>query len=338
MKHDIVVVIPNWNGHELIGECLDSLQNQSQDHHVIVVDNGSIDGSPEMIEQKYPAVELIKLPKNRGFAGGVNVGIQRAIDSKAKYVALFNDDAAADKDWLKQLVTTLNENEKVGIATGKFLTADGKKIDSTGDLYTTWGLPYPRGRDEPVSDKYDQDTDVFAATGGASLYRIELLEEIGLFDEDFFAYYEDNDISFRAQLAGWKVRYNPKAIAYHHIGATSGKIKGFTTYQTMKNLPWLYWKNVPKGLRWKVFIRFKIAYMAIWFSAVTKGKGWSATMGFLNMLVLLPKKLMQRHTIQKNRKVTSEYIASILTNDLPPNAYKLKNVRTKLRKLFLRRG
>src|SRR6201999_312952 len=99
-------------------------------------------------------------------------------------------------------------------------------------------------------DKYDKQTAVFVASGGASLYRIKMLQEIGLFDEDFFAYYEDVDLSFRAQLAGWKVAYAPRAVAYHQIGATSGHIKGFTTYQTIKNLPLLFYKNVPRKFYW----------------------------------------------------------------------------------------
>ncbi len=335
MKQNVAVVIPNWNGKDFIRACLDSLFTQTLAPHIIVVDNGSVDGSPELIEEHYPDVELIRLPKNIGFAAGVNVGINSAIKQGLKFVALFNDDAEADKDWLKHLVGCLEDNENVGIATGKFVNLSGEKLDSTGDLYTTWGLPYPRGRNELVSDKYDQETLIFGASGGASLYRISMLKQIGLFDEDFFAYYEDVDLSFRAQLAGWRVKYVPGSIARHHIGATSGKIKGFTTYQTMKNLPWLYWKNVPKGLRWKILVRFKLAYFSIFFSSIAKGKGWPATKGMLKMLLLLPKKFVQRHKIQKNRTVSAEYIASILTWDLPPNATKLKKVRKFLRRLFL---
>ncbi len=335
MKYHIAIIVPNWNGHDFIRPCLDSLLAQTVNPHVIVVDNGSVDGSPEMIEHDYPDVELIRLPKNRGFAGGVNVGIQKALQSGATYIALFNDDAQADKDWAKHLSEVLDENENIGIVTGKFLDKTGKTIDSTGDLYTTWGLPYPRGRGEKNENNYADREYVFGASGGASMYRAGMLKEIGLFDEDFFAYYEDIDISFRAQLAGWRIMYEPRAIAHHLIGATSGKIKGFTTYQTMKNLPWLFWKNVPKGLRWKIFIRFKLAYFSIWFSSIAKGKGWPATKGMIVMLVLLPKKLFQRHKIQKNIKVTPEYIGSVLTWDLPPNATKLKKVRKNLRRLFL---
>jgi GT2 family glycosyltransferase len=333
MKHTCAVIIPNWNGKDVTPTCLESLRHQTMEHQVIVVDNGSVDGSPDIIEQDFPDAELIRLPKNTGFAGGVNIGIKRSMELGVEFVALLNDDAKVENDWLEKLVDTLRDNPKVGITTGKFLNWTGDTIDTTGDQYTTWGLPYPRGRGEKTSDDYDQLTDIFAATGGASAYRISMLKQIGLFDEDFFAYYEDIDISFRAQLTGWKVKYVPEAIAYHHIGATSGKIKGFTTYQTMKNLPLLFWKNVPHGLIIKIHSRLKFVYLSFWLSAVRRGQGWPATKGFLRMLTLFPKKLIERHHIQKSRTVSVEYIKSMLTWDLPPNAAKLRSLRRKWWKL-----
>jgi GT2 family glycosyltransferase len=239
----------------------------------------------------------------------------------------------ADKAWLKNLVDELEQNQEVGIATCKLTDSKKELLDSTGDLYTTWGLPFPRGRGEPVSDKYDALTDVFGASGGASLYRVSMFNEIGLFDEAFFAYYEDVDISFRAQLAGWKVKYVPAALAYHQIGATSGKIKGFTTYQTLKNLPIIVRKNVPLQLLPTVLPRFWLAYTAFFWRAVARGQIWPAFKGWFVAFILLPKNFIQRYPIQKNRKVPVDYIRSILTYDLPPNAYKLRNLRAKWWKL-----
>jgi GT2 family glycosyltransferase len=327
------VVVPNWNGKDSIQTCLDSLLIQTLKPHIIVVDNGSVDGSLELIKNNYPDIDLIANQNNLGFAGGVNKGIERAIELKLDYVALFNDDAVADKNWLSYLVKSLGNNDNTGIATCKFMTIDRKRFDSTGDLYTTWGLPYPRGRDEPISTKYDDLTDIFAASGGASIYRIKMLKQIGLFDKDFFAYYEDVDISFRAQLAGWKVKYVPESIAYHQIGASSSKIKGFTTYQTMKNLPWIIVKDVPARLLPMILPRFKLAYWGFIFSAFQRKQGWYALKGLAVSLVLMPKKLIQRHSIQRNRKVTPAYINSILSHDLPANADRLRSLRSKWWKL-----
>ncbi|HEX7368636.1 MAG TPA: glycosyltransferase family 2 protein [Candidatus Saccharimonadales bacterium] len=320
----VSVVIPNWNGKDDLPACLDSLLAQHLQPHIIVVENGSKDGSLELLQTHYPQAEVIVHKKNKGFAGGVNAGIRKAMADGYTYVALFNNDAVADKDWLKNLVSDLDINSDAGIATCKLMSIDRKHLDSTGDQYTTWGLPYPRGRGEPVSDRYDGRVQIFAASGGASLYRMDMLREIGLFDEDFFAYYEDVDISFRAQLAGWKIRYVPEAIAYHKIGATSGKIQGFTTYQAMKNLPWLLYKNAPLSVFWRVLPRFLIAYYAFVIRSAWRGQSWPAVRGYCKMLVLLPKKTMQRLSIQHKRKVTAKYIWDAMTHELPPNARKLR--------------
>lgn len=320
----VSVVVPNWNGASSLAECLGSLLAQSLKHRIIVVENGSVDGSLELLQQKYPQVELVIHKKNKGFAGGINSGIRKAIAGGDDYVALFNNDAVADKDWLKNLAGDLEINTDTGIATCKLMDITKQHLDSTGESFTAWGLPYPRGRGEAVSDKYDDRVQIFAASGGASLYRISMLKEIGLFDEDFFAYYEDVDISFRAQLAGWKVRYVPAALAYHQIGATSGKIKGFTTYQTMKNLPWLLYKNAPLPILLRILPKFLFAYFAIMMSASWRGQGWTALKGYYKMLFLLPKKTVQRWRIQHRRKVTVGYIWAMLTPGLPPNARKLQ--------------
>jgi GT2 family glycosyltransferase len=323
---NIAVVVPNWNGADHLAACLDSLLAQTLPVRVIVVDNGSVDGSLKLLE-KYQGLEVILNDQNEGFAGGVNAGFRRAIDDGLKYVATLNNDAVADEDWLKQLVAVLDKNPGVGIATSKILNGNGKKIDSTGDYLTNWGLPYPRGRGEADIDKYDGTTDVFAASGGASLYRIKLLQEIGLFDEDFFAYYEDVDLSFRAQLAGWNVRFVPAAIVRHQIGATSGKLKGFTTYHTMKNQPLLLYKNLPGRYWWTVGWRFTLAHTLFFLRAIGRGQGWPALKGDMKGTVLLFAKHFERKRIQGSRKVSDEYIWSLVVHDLPPNARNLHRLR-----------
>jgi len=324
----LYVVIPNWNGADRIRLCLDSLKDQTQPHQVVVVDNGSVDDSISIIQTDYPESVLIKQDKNYGFTGGVNPGIQKALNSDAEYVALLNNDAVADKDWWKELLDTLQKNPEVGVVTSKICDKDKAHLDSTGDIYTVWGLPFPRGRGEDYSDNYDKNDEIFAGSGGASMYRLQIFKDIGMFDQDFFAYYEDVDVGFRAQLAGWKAAYAPKALVYHEIGATSGPLKGFTTYQTMKNLPWLMWKNVPWALMPRVFPRFTLAYLSFALSAISRGQVWPVFKGVLVSTVLWPKKMMQRHGIQSHRKVTVSYINSIITHDLPPNAHKLRSLRT----------
>lgn len=323
----VAVVVPNWNGLKEIGKCLNALADRTQPHTTIVVENGSTDGSVEFLEKNYPDIILLKNPRNLGFAGGVNTGIRYALGGNFDYIALLNNDAVPDKDWLERLVAFLDSNPKAGIVTSKIIDEHGQHLDSSGDIYTTWGLPFPRGRGESDIDKYDSETWVFGASGGASLYRAKMLEQIGLFDEDFFAYYEDLDISFRAQLAGWKVGYEPRAITRHKIGATSSRIKGFAAYQTIKNLPMLFWKNVPAVLLPMCFPRFFVAYSAFCLSALARGQIGPAVKGLAMATALLPKKLAQRYVVQKHRKVSAEYISSIMIYDLPPNARKLRALR-----------
>src|ERR1700721_548667 len=171
---NVSVVIPNWNGKNCIGDCIDSLLNQSLKPHIIVVENGSTDGSLEYLKKTYPQIEILVNEHNLGFAGGVNKGIKRSIKKSDDYVALLNNDAIADEKLLEELIGCLKKHPKVGIATSKILDSTGKTMDSTGDFYTIWGLPYPRGRDEPVSEKYDNETSVFAGSGGASIYRTSM--------------------------------------------------------------------------------------------------------------------------------------------------------------------
>jgi GT2 family glycosyltransferase len=325
---NVSVVIPSWNAKDELKICLDSLLAQSYPARIIVVENGSHDGSAAFIRQNYPQVELIIHATNKGFAGGVNAGIRRSIELNDEYVALFNNDAVADDNWLENLVAATKSSSDIGIVTCKFMDIEGKTLDSTGDIFTSWGLSFPRGRGEAVSDIYDGgDREVFGASGGASLYRIEMLKQIGLFDEDFFAYYEDVDISFRAQLSGWKVLYEPTAIAFHQIGATSGKIKGFTTYQTLKNQPLVIFKNVPRRYMWGVGVRYLLAHILFSGKALLRGQIRAVISGNARAFYLLLKKIPERIRIQRKRTVSNDYIWSIISHDLPPNARALRKVR-----------
>lgn len=324
------IIVLNWNGIDDTLECLGSLLHQSyKGFHIVVVDNGSTDDSKELLAEYHhkhkDKVSVVYNQLNFGFAGGVNTGIEWAMNEGYEYVALFNNDATADSEWLRNLVAAIAPKH-IGIATGLLLHKDGKTIDSTGEIYSSWNLAFPRNRGDKV-DKAAAAGFVFGASGGASLYKTAMFRDIGLFDEDFFAYYEDVDISFRAQLAGWKVAYTPKAIAYHKQGATSKKIPGFSIYQTFKNLPLLFIKNVPRSLLAPVGVRFYVAYWLIFGNAIIHGNGIPALKGAWMSFVLGFKKLGERRHIQKQRRVDTDYIKSILWNDLPPEQTGLRKLR-----------
>lgn len=333
-----VVVIPNLNGGSALLEAIQSLMEQSLLPYIIVVDNASTDGSTEEVIQRYPGIEVIRNQRNRGYAGGVNPGLQRAIELGATYAGPFNDDAIADKRWLKQLVEFLDSHPKYGAVAPKVVSSDRERLDSTGEFYTSWGLSYPRGRREYDTHKYDHDTDVFAASGAACLYRVNALQQVGLLDEDFFAYYEDVDLSFRLQLAGWKISFLPSAVVYHHIGMTAARVSGFYAQQTLKNLPLLWFKNVPRGYFWQIGSKLFITQILFFGKAVTRGQGWSALKGSFKGLMLIIKKIPVRKRIQADKKISDRYFGAILVHDLPPNAAALRNLRAQWRKLTRRKA
>jgi GT2 family glycosyltransferase len=326
----IYVIIPNWNGLDFLAECLDSLALQTQDHQTVVVDNGSTDGSKELVRSKYPQVHLIELNRNTGFAGGVNRGIEYVLEQEADLIALFNNDAVANPDWLAELVKAGKAHPKAGIITSKIKHYEGSKLDSTGDFYSVWGLPFPRGRDEVDHGQYDDQREVFAGSGGASLYCAEMLRQIGLFDERFFAYFEDVDISFRAQLAGWQVRYQPSAVARHHIGGTSTKHHGFSRYHTVKNFCYLYTKNMPTRLYWTYLPKYWLMVGLMFGSDLRRGLIVENLRGNLTALVNLPGVLVDRHRIQKSRTVSAGDIDKLLYHQLPPTQRSFAKLRKRL--------
>lgn len=321
------VIIPNWNGEDFLKPCIDSLLLQTIPTKVIVVDNGSKDSSREILRSYGDKIVTIYREKNYGFTGGVNPGLEYAIEHNFTAAALLNNDAVAEPMWIEELTKKLTNN--IGITTSLILSEDGKKIDTTGDTLTIWGLPYPRGRGKNAeSIDRTQDEYVFGASGGASLYSIEMLKQIGLFDDDFFAYYEDVDISWRAQLAGWKVLFVPTAVVHHRISATSSRIKGFSSYHTFKNLRLLIVKNTSPSLRKYIYPRFYLAYSFFQLKALFSPNAIPMLKGSFAGIRLTPKKLRERREILKSQTVTDQYIFSILTHDLPENSRKLRQLRS----------
>ena len=331
----LAIIVLNWNGADDALNCVESLQQQTLRPEIIIVDNNSSDDSVERFEdhvksQKKDAPILIKNSQNLGFAGGINTGLVYAKEHNFEYIGVLNPDAIADKHWLKSLYTELTSHPSAGIATGLLLRRDGNTIDTSGDFYTTWGLPGPRNRDEPTVNAPNQPGEIFGATGGGALYRTAMLNDIGLFDEDFFMYYEDVDLSFRAQLAGWKVRYTPKAIAYHKVGASSQKVPGLAVFNTFKNLPLVLIKNVPGRLFWTIGARFFLTYWLIFASAIRHGNGWPALRGIFASLIRQPHAWVHRVKIQRNRKASIKYIRSLIHDGPLPNQTGL----LKFRKFF----
>lgn len=333
---NLSIIVLNWNGADDTINCVHSLQAQTLTPDIIIVDNNSSDNSVRRFEKLiYSAsgenIKLIKNNQNLGFAGGINTGLKYSIDKNYKYVGVLNPDAAADPKWCASLISQLEAHPSAGIVTGLLLREDGKTIDSSGDLYTTWGLPGPRNRDEPTSLAPKKAGYIFGATGGGAIYRASMFKHIAMFDQAFFMYYEDVDLSFRAQLAGFKVRYTPNAIAFHKQGASSKKVPGLAVYNTFKNLPMIFIKDVPGWLFFTIGFKFFITYWLIFASAIRYGNGWPALKGFFASILLWPHSFIRRFYIQKNRKVSTHYIKSIIHKGPLPNQTGL----LKFRRIFI---
>lgn len=239
------VVIPNYNGMKYIRNCLDSLADlkSESEFHTIVVDNGSKDGSLEVIIEEYPEIELIALPENTGFCHAVNVGIKASITD---YVLLLNNDTVVKPGFIKYLEETMEETELVFSVNPMMLTMqDENLIDNAGIRYCVLGWAFDRGKGKPASG-FEEKREVFASCGGASLYRREVFEKIGLFDENHFAYLEDVDMGYRAKIFGYRNVYEPRAKVIHAGSATTGsKYNEFKTKLSSANNAYLVWKNMP---------------------------------------------------------------------------------------------
>ena len=221
MDPRVAVLVPNYNGIDLLPKLVASLQAQTYaDWHLIIADDASTDASVALVTERWPDVTVLAQPINRGFAANVNSGL-RAVT--AEYVAILNSDVELEPDWLHWLVWTLDGHAGAASATGKTLLAgDHTVLDGAGNQMRWSGAATRRGHGSVDRGQYDSPCEVISACAGFALYRRTAFDAVGLFDEDLVAYYEDVDWGLRAQLAGLRCRYEPRALAYHVGSATHG--------------------------------------------------------------------------------------------------------------------
>lgn len=239
----VTVVIPNYNGMKYIGDCLDSLLAGTWVPEIVVVDNGSGDGSAEYIAEHYPDVILLRLKANTGFCHAVNAGIHI---TRRPYVILLNNDTRVDARLVEELYTCIVQNKRAFSAQARMLSMkDPNVLDDAGDYYCALGWAFARGKAQPA-DRYMRQQEIFAACAGAAIYRMSVFDEIGLFDERHYCYLEDIDIGYRARIYGYKNLYAPKAVVYHAGSASSGAVHNpFKERMTSGNNAYLLYKNMP---------------------------------------------------------------------------------------------
>lgn len=311
----VSVIIPNWNGAHLLPVCLDSLGRQTcTDYEVIVVDNASTDGSRELVSRDYPAVRVVTLDSNRGFAGGVNAGIRVA---RGKIIALLNNDTEVERTWLEELSRSLQGNSRAGMAASKLRLFDEReKLHSAGDFYGVDGVPGNRGAWEVDHGQYDDPGSVppiFGACAGAAAYRRELFERIGVFDEDLGSYCEDVDLNWRARLAGYECVYAPRAVVYHRLSATGGGSRA--SYFVGRNFILVLVKDYPTRLVRKYWPRIVSAQARIAWDALTNWRGQAARArlrGQLAGIASLPRFLSKRAKTQSLKRISDEELERVL--------------------------
>lgn len=313
VKGLVSVVIPNWNGKKFLKGCLDSLLECSYGQiEIVMVDNGSKDGSVEFLEENYPQVKLIKFEQNTGFSVAVNAGIN---NSTGEFVALLNNDTTVDPLWITNMVGAMREHPEIGSTGCKMLAYDDHKLlDGAGDGYRRGGLPGRIGHREIDLGQFDQERYILGPCGGAALYRRSMLDDIGLFDSDYFAYLEDVDIGLRAQSAGYKCLYVPSAIMYHlGCGTTGSGYHPLVVRLSSQN----NWNTIVKNIPLPLLLKFmpQIIYWQAFYFAVVIVRGGQVVPwleGTARALLLLPKMLKKRAEINKRRAVPLSYLEEVI--------------------------
>ncbi len=311
---DVSVIIPNWNGEAHLHECLESVRNQGRSpSETILVDNGSTDGSLQLVGRDYPWVITLALPEKVGFTVAVNRGIRA---SKGRFVALLNNDTQLDPDWLDILVEALQTHPDAGFVGCKMLNFFKRNvIDDAGISLSRGGLPITRGTGEPDDGRYSVREYVFGVSAGAAIYRRELFERVGLFDEDFDSCYEDDDLAFRAQIAGYKCLYVPEALCYHKRSALGRVPLPHPVRMQERNLTALCFKDMP----WPVMLikSFRIAGSRLrrLFAAARGGVIRPALEGCWDGVRILPAMVVKHRQVQKHRTVRLSYILSLMKGE-----------------------
>ncbi len=301
----------------------------NQPFEVVVVDNGSDDGSPEMVVSEWQDnplfhVKLIRNSENRGFCGANNQGFAA---SDTEFVALLNNDAEADPGWLRALASAFDDRPDVGMAASKILVhEDPRRIDKVGHLIYPDGQNRGRGTGELDEGQYDRVEEVLWPDGCAAMYRRAMLDEIGGFDEDFFAYGDDAELGLRARIAGWKCLYIPRAVVRHHRGTTLGLRSSRRLELIERNRVLLAAKLFPWSLLWLNGVYYAMRLGAgAWAALMGHGEvgkfpGWRGKMqaalailkGDWEAALLLPRMLGKRRDVERIRKLSPREVRKLI--------------------------
>ena len=306
-------VIPHWNKKHLLDYFLPSLRAQSfTDFEIIVVENGSTDGSVEELRERHPEVRLIELPENLGFAPATNLGVEA---SQAEFIAFFSNDVQAEPDWLERMLAVMDSEPDVAMTGSKLIWDDEpQRIYAAGDTYTIGGYPLNVGQNVATDDpRFVHDREVFCVCTAAALVRRRALDEVkqswGFFDDRYFAHGEDTDLGFRLRLRGWRARYVAGAVA-RHIGSFSSD-PGSPAFirRTNRNALMTFVKDYPAALLLRHWPKVLAVFLL---SASLPPHRRSAAKGRLDALRMLPELLRDRRRIQSSRRADLKELESLM--------------------------
>jgi GT2 family glycosyltransferase len=253
---DVTVVVVTWQGAHLLRDCLGSLAAQSHAHDVLVVDNASTDGTADLLAAEFPSARVLRLDSNTGFAGGVAAALP-LIDTP--YLALLNNDAVADPDWLATSITTLAEHPDTAAVTARMrLWDEPGRLNNAGVLLVHGGYGADRGLGAPDAAPFDAPAEVFGFSGGAAVLRADAVAAAGGLPAEFFLYYEDTDLAWRLRLGGWRIRYEPAAIVVHRHAASSDKRSAAFAFYNERNRLLMLLRCAPAGFAAWQFVRFGV--------------------------------------------------------------------------------
>jgi GT2 family glycosyltransferase len=309
------VVIVNWNSGQMLQSCLAALARQTrQPDRVIVVDNGSSDGSADGLEGAWPTIEVLRMGANLGFAAANN----RAVETlQTQWVALLNPDTVAEPGWLEALIRAAGAHPGFSMFASRLvLAADPTRLDGTGDVYYTNGLAARRDYRRPAAAAATQAEEVFSPCAAAALYEVQDFRAHGGFDESYFCYFEDVDLAFRLRLGGGRCVYVPDAVVRHVGSAVSGARSAFTLYHGHRNLVWTFFKNMPLAL----LLRYLPAHLLLNIVSIayfaSRGQGRTIARAKWDAMLGLPRILRERRRVQAGRAVSSHAIRGVMTRGL----------------------
>ena len=312
MSTEISVIIPNWNGRPYLEKCLSSLKNQGfPSYEVIVVDNGSTDGSVESIQNHSLKARVIAFKENKGFAKAVNEGIKRA---RGRYVLLLNNDVEADPRLLRHLHEAITASDDADFFACRMMDFQRRKlIDGLGDGFPRKGKAFRIGHGTKYGPPFSRRRRVFGACAGAAFYKKALFERVGLFDEDFFAYHEDADWNFRANLMGYRCFSLPQAVVYHMgSSSTGGLINEFTVFYNIRNMINVIAKNMPAGLLVKYLPRILWGQVESFFRYCVLGGYWRPYFaGLCEAIKLSGRMVKKRGEIQEKRSISDSQLEQL---------------------------